>query len=302
MEHKFSIVSDGSCDLGAEAAALGVTIVPFYICFPDEVHQQEGTQLSLAAFYERLVRYPGVFPCTSTPSVEDFCEAFRPAAAAGMPVLCVCISQKFSAAYQTALIARDLLLEESPDAEIVVLNSIVNTVLQGLLVREAVALRDAGADLHEAAARLEAIKGTGRIFFTVGGLDYLRHGGRIGHLAGMAGTVLNLRPIITLREGEIFSAGVARGRRQSREKVLMQMQKYIEQAKLPPERLRLIIGYGHSREEGVSFRHELMTKLQLPSGHLPLLAQIGAAIAVHTGPHALGAAVLFDTPALRKNA
>ena len=73
-----------------------------------------------------------------------------------------------------------LLREDYPDAEITVINTMVNTVLQGLMVLEACNMRDAGVGYAEAVERLYEIRPTGRIFFTIGSIDYLAHGGRIG--------------------------------------------------------------------------------------------------------------------------
>ena len=74
-------------------------------------------------------------------------------------------------------------------------------------------MRDAGFSFEEIVAKIEALKSTGRIFFTVENIDYLVHGGRIGKLLGSATKTLNLRPLIVLREGEIHAAGIARGRK-----------------------------------------------------------------------------------------
>ncbi len=95
------------------------------------------------------------------------------------------------------------------------IDSSVDTVLQGLYVLEAVELRDAGVSYRDAAARLEEIKNTGRIFFTVGNMEYLKHGGRIGKVSALAGSVLDIRPVITLKKGEIFPSGIGRGRKRS---------------------------------------------------------------------------------------
>ena len=86
-------------------------------------------------------------------------------------------------------------------------------MLQGLYVLEAVRMQESGAEYQETIDRMEEIKSTGRIFFTVGNMEYLQHGGRIGKVAGIAGSVLGIRPIITLKQGEIFPSGIARSRK-----------------------------------------------------------------------------------------
>jgi len=80
-------------------------------------------------------------------------------------------------------------------------------------VLEAAKLQEAGWDYEATVKRLEAIKSTGRIFFTVGNMEYLKHGGRIGKLTGLAGSILGIKQLITLKEGEIFPSGITLPRR-----------------------------------------------------------------------------------------
>ena len=96
----------------------------------------------------------------------------------------------------------------------------INTVLQGLYVLEACRLRDLGWEYDRMVERLLAIRESGRIFFTIGNIDYLKHGGRIGKVMGIAGSALKIKPLITLKEGEIFASGIARSREKSMQKVI----------------------------------------------------------------------------------
>lgn len=200
MSEAYHIVSDGSCDLPpALVREIGVTVVPFYVSFGDENYQKEIEEIGIREFYQKMVDNPKIYPKSSMPSVQDYVEVFEPLVREGKPVICICITTKFSGSMQSALNARQMLLEEYPEAEITVMDATVNTVLQGLLVLEAVRLRDRGTSCQDTIKRLEEIKGTGRIFFTIGGMEYLQHGGRIGKVAGVAGSVLGIRPVITLK-------------------------------------------------------------------------------------------------------
>lgn len=291
MEHPFRIISDSSCDLSPELCAeKEISVVPFYVTFDGEDSQREREQIAVRAFYDRLVAHPGVYPKSSAPAPEDFAGLFLESAAKGEAVVCICITEKFSCSAQSARIARDLVLEQYPEARIAVVNCMMNTVAQGLFVMEMVRLRDEGVDFKQAVTRLEAVKDSGRIFFTIGSMDYLRHGGRIGKLTGVVGSILDIRPIITLREGEIHPSGIARGRKLSREKVLETVCRYTE--KLNPEKLCMAVGFGYSREEGEIFRAELLRRLGWEGRFELPLRQIGATIAVHTGPHPLGVGIL----------
>ena len=191
----------------------GVEVVPFYVSFDSESYQKEIVDIPIRTFYDQIVSDPTTYPKSSMPSVQDYVDVFTPIIQEGKAIICICITTKFSGSYQSAMNAKQMLLESFPDAKITVLDSTINTVLQGLYVVEAVKLYEANVPYEKVIEELETIKSTGRIFFTVGSIDYLQHGGRIGKLAGMAGSVLGIKPLITMKEGEIFSSGVARGRK-----------------------------------------------------------------------------------------
>lgn len=295
MSETFHIISDGSCDLPPELAKeKNITIVPFYVSFDEEHYLKENVEIGIRDFYQQMVDNKGVYPKSSMPSIHDYEEVFLPFAEAGTPVICICITTKFSGSMQSALNARSLILEKYPYAEITVIDATVNTVLQGQYVLEAVNLRDSGADYQDAVARLEEIKSTGRIFFTVGNMEYLKHGGRIGKVAAIAGSVLDIRPVITLKQGEIFPSGMDRGRKRTTQKALNLLLEYLRESSLGIECYSLAVGYGYDREEGAAFRDRALATLQEKGydiNELPLY-QIGATIGVHTGPYPLGFGII----------
>ena len=100
---KFHIVSDSSCDLGRERLErLGVSMVSFYAAFDDEVYFREERDIPTHRFYEMMAQRPGMFPKTSMPTMDDYLEAFRPLAAQGVPILCICLNAQFSGSWQSA--------------------------------------------------------------------------------------------------------------------------------------------------------------------------------------------------------
>ncbi len=290
----YRIVSDGDCDLDpALAREKDITVVPFYVSFDDTTYQKEIVEIGIRDFYERMVSDPATFPKSSMPSVQDYVDVFTPIVEAGEAIICMCITVKFSGSYQSAMTARDMVLEEHPDARITVMDTTMDTVLQGIYVLEAVKLRDAGVSYEEAVARLEAVKETGRIFFTVGSIDYLQHGGRIGKVAGVAVSVLGIKPLITLKEGEIFSSGIARGRKKSLDKVIALLKDYLKEQNATPETYTIVVGYGYDIEEAEQFRRTVIDELADLFGEYQIEKfQIGATISVHTGPYPLGVGVL----------
>ena len=174
------------------------------------------------------------------------------------------------------------------------IDATVNTVLQGLYVLEAAKLRDSGAGYRETVERLETIKSTGRIFFTVGDMEYLKAGGRIGKVAGVAGSVLGIKPIITLKQGEIFPSGIGRSRKKNLEKTIELLLAYLKEVNADISHYSLALGLGYDKEEILAFKKHLLEVLNgkgYPIEEIPIF-QIGAAIGVHTGPYPLGIGIM----------
>ena len=190
-------------------------------------------------------------------------------------------------------LCRELILEDYPDAKIRVIDTTLCTVLQGLLVLEAAAMQERGAGFEETAERIEAIKSTGRIFFTVGNLEYLQAGGRIGRVAGIAGSLLGIRPVITMKEGEIFPSGISRSRRKTLEKTIDLLRDCLQACGGAVKKYSLAAGFGYDREEAEEYRRLVVERLEglISLEELPLY-QIGATIGVHTGPYPLGLGIL----------
>ena len=290
MQKKVQIITDGSCDLAKELTIeKDITVVPFYVSFDSQNYLKEMEELDVREFYQKMVDNPDVFPKTSMPSVDDFYQVFLPLAKEGVPAICICITAKFSGSLQSATTARDMILEEYPDAKITVIDSIMDTVLQGLYVLEACRVRDLGWEYDRIVESLLAIRESGSIFFTIGNIDYLKHGGRIGKLAGLAGGVLKIKPLITLMEGEIQNSGITRNREKSMKKVIEMLAQYIDERHVTKDDYSITIGYGYDYEEALRFREMALEMLRDKIGleELPIF-QIGATIGVHTGPYPIG--------------
>lgn len=289
----YKIISDGSCDLTLEKAQeLDVEIVPFSVQFLTEDYQKEGIDINVRDFYEKLVNNPTVFPKSSLPSINEYVEVFKKYAEKGLDIICLCITSKFSGSYNSALNAKKI-VEEEYKTKITVIDTTVNTVLQGLVVKETVRLKRLGYSYDDVIKAINSHLSTGRIFFTIKGLSYLKNGGRIGKVSSIIGDLLKITPIITLKEGEIFSSGVALTRTRSLAKVKQLLEAYIKEVQATPDDYCLAVGYGYDIEEAKTFYEEIK-KIYL--NYQVDFEQIGSTIAVHTGPHPLGVGVIkkFD--------
>lgn len=292
---KFQVVSDSSCDLGRERAEkLGVTLVSYYVSMDGKNYYREERDVTAQEFYQQMAEQPGVFPRTSMPTIEDYLDAFRPIAARGEAVLCICLNEPFSGSIQCARNAREVLLEEFPQAQVRVLDSRLATVLQGLLVLEAVHLRDAGCSLEETVGILEQTKTTGRIFFTTNDLEYLRHGGRIGKAAAATGSLLRVKPLIGYEGDGLVTDGIAPGRKNSLNRVMELFYRYLARQEIDLNDYYLATGYGLDQEEYQDFTRRLLAGLEERGYPARLVGEfhIGVTIGVHTGPTPIGVGIL----------
>ena len=285
-DNNYVIVSDSSCDLPDELIKENnIKVVPFYVSLDGNDYLKERVNLQVRDFYEKMGNESNLNPKTTLPSVADYEDVFEEQIKAGNSIICVCITSKFSGSYNSASVAKENCLEKYPNAKITVIDSMVNTGVQGLLVLEIARMKRDGKTYDEAIKLANAMRKTGRIFFTVGNLEYLRKGGRIGKLVGIVGATLKIKPIIVLRDGEIFSAGISFTRKKSFLKATDAALNYFKENKENPDDYQFITGYGYDIEEGKLYNEKLKEILKRED---VLLIQIGATIGVHTGPYPLG--------------
>ena len=288
---EYQIISDGSCDLDIDTLKkYDIHTVPFYVSFDGEKYDKEVEQIGIRDVYEKMVAEPKIYPKTSLPSVQNYVDAFTPYVEEGKAIICITITTTLSGSFNSAENAKDILLEDYPDAKITVINSFGATVFQGLYAIEAAKMQQAGKSYEEVVEKIQGeMQESARIFFTIGSLDYLQHGGRIGKLAGIAGNVLNLKPMITLKGGAIESSGLARSRKKSKAKCIELLREYFNENGSSPDDYVYAVGFGYDKEEGEAFKEEVDEGLQeLGTSEKAKLVQIGATICVHTGPYALG--------------
>lgn len=291
----FGIVSDSSCDLPESYVQTEqVEIVSFFLSFDGEEYYREGKEISIPEFYQRMAENPDCFPKTSMPSIQDYVGAFLSFVKKGLPVLCICLSRKLSGSLQAAVNAKQVVEEQFQGARIEVVDSCLATALQGMLVKNAVEMRNAGKTLDEAAEALRSLRQSGHIFFTTDDLKYLEHGGRIGKVASVAGSVLKIKPLIQFYDGELGSAELCRGRKKSLQKIIDKMESYIQDLKIEPEDYFLVTGVGLWVPEYDEFKMRLRERLGTSGFRVREWEdiQIGATIGVHTGPYPLGAGLL----------
>jgi DegV family protein with EDD domain len=274
-----AIITDSTCDLtAAELERLNVHRVPLYVNFQGKMHH-DWIDINPGMIISG-VQGGAALPTTSQPSPEDFTQAYQSAIKAGASeILVVTITSGMSGTYQSAnLAAKDCSVPVS------IVDSENASAGIAVLVRQAVKMREAGADRASIVSTLEAMRAHMGVFFSVGTLEFLQKGGRIGRAQALLGGLLNVRPILTLEAGKIAPAGKARGVKKTIAELVDRVK-----AHASAHSGELVIDFLHIqepdavetfkqalRDAGVSFTD---------SGTI----EIGAVIAAHVGPGTFGA-------------
>lgn len=286
----YKIVSDSACDLSKEYLEKhDVTIVPLSVSFDGEIYYRDGVDITRDECYQRMVDDPKLFPKTSLPSVESYADVFRSFVEQGFPVVCFTITTLFSGSYNSAMNAKSLVEEDYPDANICVIDSKQNTVTQALLIDQFVKMLEDGLSFEQAMSKLDALMASARIFFTVGSLDYLKMGGRIGKVATAATGKLGVKPVIIMKDGDIGLGGIGRNRNKLKNSVLQVAKKYLDENN--KDNFIVSVGYGYDKEEGFEFMKEVESTLDVKLDSETNVA-IGIVSAVHTGPYPIGLGVI----------
>jgi len=287
---QYEIFSDSGCDLTQEMLEqYDIHQVYFYVSFDEHKYMKEKLDIDTTTYYHRMID-EAAFPKTSLPSVQDYIDAFKSTLDEGKNIICICMSGKLSGSSASARTAKDILLETYPDAKIAVFNSNLCSVAEGLYALEAGRMRKNGLSFKEAVRNLERIQSTGRICFTVKNLEHLKRGGRIGKMAYIAGSALGIKPLIVMKEGEIFSAGIARNKKKALKKLLEIGRDYFEKAHENPNDYCFSVGTGIEFKEGEELAAAVKQTFWLNDD--VQLYQIGATVATHTGPYPLGYAFI----------
>lgn len=282
----YQIFSDSSCDIPASLIQEhDICLIPFYVTFDQENYYKENIDITNEAFYKKLGE-SGIFPKTSLPSVHDYINVFTPVLKEGRDCLCLCLTQKFSGSYQSAVNAKLILSEKYPDSRIEIVDTIQATAGQGLTVLQAAYMKEAGCSMEQVIERLGEIKSSSRIMFTVDTLEYLAKGGRIGKVTSLAGTMLNLKPMIQLKEAELVPYSKVRGRRKSLDAILPMVEEYFKQTGDSYDDYDFAMANATTPEETLAVK-ERLEELIGRSVSYPVF-QIGVTIGTYTGPGAVG--------------
>lgn len=267
------VVADSGADIPRHFVEdLDITVVPLSVNFEEE-RLRDGVDLQPSQFYRRLA--DGAMPSTTQPSPADFEAAYSSVAAEADVIISCHLSGALSGTMQSATIAANEF-----DIPIHVLDTRSASLGQGIVAIEAARLAKAGRPVEEILERAHQIIEHQRVLFMVDTLEYLQRNGRIGRAQAFVGSMLNIKPVLTLEDGIVTPLERARGRRAAIERLLVHMER--NRSDKP---FRLGIMHANVPQEAAALRDQILTRFTVEE---LTVTELGPTIGTHIGPGAMG--------------
>ena len=268
------VITDSTADLPPEMAAeLRIEVVPLNVHFGTDTFR-DGIDLSADEFYERLVASPRP-PTTSQPSVGAFLEVYQKALEGADGIVSVHISAKVSGTWNSAVQAREQLSDSS---KVTVVDTGQASMGLGWVAVAAARAAQAGASMDEVASLARSAAEQVRVLFLVDTLEYLQKGGRIGKAQAMFGSVLAIKPILTIQEGEVHPLERVR----TRGKGVARLVQLVQEA-APLQSMAVL--YTTTEDEARALAERLGPCV--PSGQV-IVGRLGTVVGTYAGPGLLG--------------
>ena len=271
-----AVVLDSTADLpDAQTRFPNMRVVPLYVRFGEE-SLRDYIELDPHEFYERL-RTAAELPTTSQPTPQDFISAYN-ALAGYERIYSLHISSRLSGTFQSASLAAS---EISGDRVRLIDTKSVSVGI-GMLAIAIQELLARGTTDQEIATLAERHRTSSGLLFTIDTLEFLARGGRIGRARALAGNLLNVRPILTIQDGEVVPLARARGR----QKALEEFRRRFEEG--TADGPGLAVGIAHAEAEETVEQLRSIVLASRPQTEIKLVTSLGAVVGTHAGPGTVG--------------
>ena len=267
------VVTDSGADLPSEIVeALDITVVPVYIYFGEEAYR-DGIDISADELYKRLVDGP-IHPTTTQPMPVDFQKVYSELCEQTDEIVSIHLSAKISGTYNSALQGKEM-IEKKCTIEVV--DSYALSMALGLITMAAARVAQAGGTLQQVLEEANKAVERTKLLGVLDTLKYLLAGGRITKARATIGSILNVKPILTLQDGEIIQAGLARS-------YLKGIEKLFEFVQNTPNIEDMSILHSTVPEEAEALKQRVSKIVKPDKIHM---ARLGAGLGAHGGPGTL---------------
>ncbi|QGQ96932.1 DegV family protein [Paenibacillus psychroresistens] len=277
------LVTDSTADIPREVClSLGIEVVPLKVHFGNDTYR-DGVSLQAEQFYELLKQSP-VMPTTSQPSPVDFLEIYkRLNEEPDVQIISIHISSELSGTYQSAVLAKSLLKEK---ADITTIDSRTASYGFGGIVVAAAVAAGQGKSKEAILILIQKLMDQSKLYFLVDTLEYLQKGGRIGKVAALLGSLLKIKPILSVEEGEAVSVEKVRGQKAAVQRII----ELFKLSEMASSKVNVMIAHSNTPEAAEQLGELVKASFQLTTLSFTTL---GPVIGAHVGP---GTVAVFMFP------
>lgn len=277
---RIAIVTDSTSDIPKDMVKEHqITSVPLSVIFGEETFLDDGIQITIEEFYKKL-RSEEKLPTTTQPTPRDFVDVYKDLLKDHDRVVSIHISKKMSGTINSAEMAK----QQMPDAPIEIIDSEFTHMPLGFLVLEAAKVANAGGSNSEIKSTIDGLRNRMNELFVPSTLEYLKKGGRIGKAKGLIASLLEIKPILTLHDGEVSQFKTARRWNQAKTEIINSMETLIND----PLKLTVSVGDSDTEEDGAEMYDRIKEKFNPKK---IFRVNIGTVVGTHLGPG--GIAVSF---------
>lgn len=279
------IIVDSTADIPKYLVEqLGISVIPIKVHIDGESYL-DGVNIHPSEFYRKMKSVSEI-PTTSQPSPIDIMEAYREAIKSGhKEILSMHISSKMSGTYQSALLAKSMIEEDYEDVNIVVIDTKTVTIGFGVIALMAARAAREGKSLQELVELVDQVRQHQVIVALVDTLEYLQKGGRIGKAAALVGSLLNIKPIISISEdGEVTAIDKVRGKNKAVARCFE-----IMKDKVPNGPVLVAVLHADQIDQVNTWLEKVRNTFTVQEEYV---VDIGPAVGTHTGPGTIGCVLL----------
>jgi len=278
--NRVGVVTDSCASIPEDLiAAHDIQVVPYNVHIQGRAYK-DLVDLHRKEFYEYLATATE-FPQTANPGPGDFLQVYEKLAETTSEIISIHMTSIGSAAYQAAQVATEMLRETLPAVRVAVIDSRQTAMCYGWMALEAARAAQRGQALSEIVTLVEVMIPRARMIMTADTLKYLYMGGRIGRAKHLVGSLLSIKPLISMDDGEIVALGQAR----SRCKAYQRMVEIMEEMSDHLTEFKVAITHAAASEEAEKLRAMIAERIRCQE---LLTAELSPALGVHTGPGTVG--------------
>lgn len=261
----------------------GISVVSLNVILNGDSYRE--VELSNETFYEKMKQAKEI-PTSSQPAPGEISDIFKRIISSGDSILGIFLSSDMSGTVSSANLVKDMILEEYPEGRIEIIDSRTNCMQLGYVVLEAAKAAKEGKSMEEVIDIASKVINSSRFIFTPETLEYLKKGGRIGGAAALLGNILQIKPILTVKDGKTTVLTKVRTKKKAIDSMINILEEDISSRNLRGITVHHINCYN----EGVLLANKIQEKLGIDVN----IESIGPVIGLHVGPGSIGIAYYFD--------